>query len=194
MSSAPKTKSIPEIALPPQRSSISEAVEECLERTATLLLHANAAAKPDLIEAITATRKSNAAGTPAELLETLARRLGHTEEELPAVIHGFAEKISHSLAPSPPLIPFASRLITPSAFYESFTELRDLGYALMSPVIYAEDTDAIGTAALNPVAATIMAEEITAAVARRFNIRPFVTAVTLDYPGWAMLVRKHFVR
>jgi hypothetical protein len=119
---------------------------------------------------------------------------GNTEEQLPSIIQGFGEKISIALTPSPPLIPFAGKLITPSAFYEGFPELRQLGEALLSPVIYAEDSDAIGTAALNPVAATIMAEEIMAAVARRYNIRPFVTAVVLDYASWTTITRKHFPR
>lgn len=194
MSSAPIAKPTQQIALPPQRASLSAAVEECLERTATLLLHVNAATKSELIEAVTTTRKANSAGRYSDLLEILSRQLGHSDEELANSINGFAEKISHALIPTPPLIPFASKFITPAAFYDNFPELRSLGHALLSPIIYAEDSDAIGTAALNPVAATIMAEEITAAVTRRFNIRPFVSSVLLDYPNWSALVRKHFVR
>jgi len=194
MSSAPKAKPLQQVVLPPQRASIGAAVEECLERTATLLLQAGAASKQDLINAITIARQSHARGVPADLLETLCIAQGHTEEQLPAIIQSFSDKISITLTPSPPMIPFAGKLITPSAFYEAFPDLRQLGAALLGPVIYAEDSDAIGTAALNPVAATIMAEEIMAAVARRYNIRPFVTAVVLDYASWTTITRKHFQR
>jgi hypothetical protein len=94
--------------------------------------------------------------------------------------------------PSPPMVPFAGKLIAPSAFYESFDQLHKSARALLSPIIYAEDTDSIGTGALNPVAARIMAEEILATVDRRFGIKPFVTAVRMDYESWSFLSRKHF--
>ena len=194
MSSAPRATPLQQIVLPPQRAGIAAAVEECFERTATLLLQAGAASKQDLIQALTLARQSHARGKPADLLETLSMTQGHSEEKLPGVIQGLGEKISIALTPSPPMIPFAGKLISPSAFYEAFPDLQQLGHALLSPVIYAEDSDAIGTAALNPLAATIMAEEIMAAVARRYNIRPFVTAVVLDYDSWQNITRKHFQR
>jgi hypothetical protein len=59
-------------------------------------------------------------------------------------------------------------------------------------VIFAEDTDAIGTASVNPVAAAILAAEIEAAVFKRFGIRPFLTVARLDYESWTFLARKHF--
>ena len=63
---------------------------------------------------------------------------------------------------------------------------------LLSPVIYAEDTDAIGTASINPVASAILTEAIRNAVFKRFTIRPFVTATRVDYECWIILTRKHF--
>ena len=59
-------------------------------------------------------------------------------------------------------------------------------------MIYAEDTDAIGTASVNPVASAILAEEIRTTVFKRFGIRPFVTIARLDYESWTFLTRKHF--
>lgn len=194
MSSAPKAKPVQQITLPPQREGIPAAVEECLQRTATVLFQAEAADKADLIHAVNLARQSNAHGHPADLLEILARHLGHEEPQLSATIASYGEKIASTLIPSPPIIPFAGKLIAPSAFYESFPELRQLGHALMAPITYAEDSDAIGTAAINPIAAIIMGEEIIAAVARRYSIRPFVTSVILEYPSWTETVRKHFQR
>jgi hypothetical protein len=63
---------------------------------------------------------------------------------------------------------------------------------LLSPVVYAEDTDAIGTASINPVASAILAAEIESAVFKRFGIRPFLTIARLDYESWTFLTRKHF--
>lgn len=194
MSSAPKAKPAKRIAIPPQRASIAAAVEECLERTATILLHCGAATKEDLIQAIAKARQSNAQGKPADLLETLARHVNCPEPDLPQAVLVYADQVASAVIPSPPLVSFAARYISPSAFYEKFPELKQLGHALLSPVIYAEDSDAIGTAALNPVAASIMSEEIAAVVARRYEICPFVSTVTLDYASWNEIVRKHFLR
>ena len=94
--------------------------------------------------------------------------------------------------PNPPLVPFAGKLIAPSAFYDSFDQLHRLARVLLSPVIYAEDTDSIGTASANPVAAAILSEEIQSVVFKRFGIRPFVTVARLDYESWTFLTRKHF--
>jgi hypothetical protein len=194
MSSAPQAKPAKRIAIPPQRPSIAAAVEECLERTATILLHCGAATKEDLIQAISKARQSNSEGKPADLLETLARQVNCPEPDIPQAILTYAEQVASAVIPSPPLVSFAARYIAPSAFYENFPELKKLGNALLSPVIYAEDSDAIGTAALNPVAASIMSEEIMAVVARRRNICPFVSTVSLDYASWNEIVRKHFHR
>ena len=99
---------------------------------------------------------------------------------------------SSVIHPSPPLVPFAGKLIAPSAFYESFDQLHHTARALLSPILYAEDTDAVGTGALNPIAARLMADEILAGVNRRFGIKPFVTSVRMDYESWSFLTRKHF--
>lgn len=194
MSSAPQAKPTKRIAIPPQRASISAAVEECLERTATILLHCGAATKEDLIQAITKARHANAQGKPADLLETLARHVNCPEPDIPQAILTYAEQVATAVIPSPPLVSFAARYISPAAFYDKFPELKKLGHALLSPVIYAEDSDAIGTAALNPVAASIMSEEIMAVVTRRYGICPFVSTVILDYASWNEIVRKQFLR
>jgi hypothetical protein len=59
-------------------------------------------------------------------------------------------------------------------------------------VIFAEDTDTIGTASVNPMAAAILAEEIRNAVYKRVGITPFVTIARLEYESWTFLTRKHF--
>ena len=63
---------------------------------------------------------------------------------------------------------------------------------LLSPVVFAEDTDAIGTASANPIASAILADEIRAQVFKRFGIRPFITIARLEYESWTFLTRKHF--
>ena len=110
----------------------------------------------------------------------------------PGIVRTLGDRVATILNPSPPLIPFAGKLIAPSAFYDSFDHLHKIARVLLSPVIFAEDTDAIGTASANPVAAVILAEEIRGTVFKRFGIRPFVTVARLDYESWTFLSRKHF--
>jgi hypothetical protein len=62
----------------------------------------------------------------------------------------------------------------------------------LSPVIYAEDTDAIGTASINPIASMMLAEKIHDSVSKRVGIRPFITVARMDYENWTFLTRKHF--
>jgi len=129
---------------------------------------------------------------PADLIEILARVQGHDEEHISSAILELGTKVAATLSPVPPMIPFGGKLIAPSAFYDSFDRIHEIARILLSPVMYAEDTDEIGTASINPVASMILADEIRAAVYKRFGIRPFLTVARLDYENWSFLTRKHF--
>lgn len=131
-------------------------------------------------------------GDPRDLVELLARMKGADDDHIGAETARISHQLSAVIPAAPPLIPFAGKLMAPSSFYEAYTNIHALAKALLSPVIFAEDTDAIGTGALNPIASMIMADRILGAVNRRFAIRPFVTSVRLDYESWCFLNRKHF--
>lgn len=166
--------------------------ELCLQRTAGAVHEARAATPAEVSQAISIARENHAMEIPSDLIEVLARVQGHGEEHLSAAVLELGNKVAVTLTPYSPLIPFAGKLIAPSAFYDSFEQIHKLARALLSPVIYAEDTDSIGTASANPVACAILAEEIRATVVKRFGIRPFVTSARLDYETWTFLSRKHF--
>lgn len=172
------------------RSDIWDFAETCLEQTAAALHEARAATAVEINHGIATARVSHAAGKPADLLEVIARIQGHGEEHLSRAMMELGNKVS--VTGYPPLIPFGGKLIAPSAFYDSFDHIHKIARILLSPVIYAEDTDAIGTASVNPVASFILAEEIRNAVFKRVGIRPFITIARLDYENWAFLTRKHF--
>jgi hypothetical protein len=196
MSSAvplPPVESIPPPTAPAtQESGVRDFAEECLLRTAEALHESRAASAAEINQAIAKTRESQANGKPAELLEALARIQGHDEEHLSPAILELGNKVAHTMSPCPPLVPFAGKLIAPSAFYDSFDQLHKLARLLLSPIIYAEDSDSIGTASVNPIASAILAAEIESAVFKRFGIRPFLTVARLDYESWTFLTRKHF--
>ncbi|MGJ8645168.1 MAG: hypothetical protein ACSHX9_17330 [Luteolibacter sp.] len=172
--------------------SQSDIVETCYVRTAEALNTSGAVSDDDLFKALSNVREGQAKGSPMDLLETLARVMGHDEEMLGAEVQKLSDAVASTLCPVPPSIPFASKLIAPSSFYDSFDTMHKLGRALLTPVVYAEDTDAIGTASINPIAAMVLAEQIHYTVAKRFGIRPFMTSTRMEYESWAFLCRKHF--
>lgn len=172
--------------------SMVDIVETCYVRTAEALNASGAASDNDLFKALTNVREGQAKGSPMDLLETLARVMGNDEEMLGGAVLKLSDAVASTLSPVPPSIPFASKLIAPSGFYDSFDTMHELGRALLAPVVYAEDTDAIGTASINPIAALVLAEHIHNSVAKRFGIRPFMTAARMEYESWAFLCRKHF--
>jgi len=182
--------------LPPATSQTSIEVwdfaEECLQRTAGALQETRSATPAQLSQAITTARESHAQGFPMDLLEVIARVQGHGEEHLGPAVIALGDRVASTLVPYAPLIPFAGKLIAPSAFYEAFDRIHQVARAVLSPVVYVEDSDAIGTASANPIASAILAEEIRNMVYKRLGIRPFVTIARLDYESWTFLTRKHF--
>jgi len=178
--------------LPTSGGEIEECRQECLEKTIRAYTAADLATTIEIEKLKVRFEQKIADDQPADLVEILARLQGTEEERMGIEVARISHGIASVINPSPPLIPFAGKLIAPSAFYEAYTQLHELSKALLSPVIFAEDTDAIGTGGLNPVASLIMAERILQAVNRRFAIQPFVTAVRLDYESWNFLGRKHY--
>lgn len=181
-----------ESTLPSANSALWDIAEICLQRTAEVLHQVRAATIAEISQAMATVREEHAVGRPCELLEVLARIQAHTEERLGLVLMELGNKIASTLECNAPHVPFASKFIAPSAFYESFDQIHKHARILLSPVVYAEDTDAIGTASVNPIASDILAEEIRVAAHKRFGIRPFVTIARLDYESWTFLTHKHF--
>ncbi len=181
-----------EITAAADRQSAADAVARCLQATAEALHLAGAASDREILDAVRLAEEHARHDRPLDLLDALARVQGADEQHAGPAIGRLSAAVASTMIPCPPLVPFAGKLIAPSAFYESFQQMLALGRSLLAPVLFAEDTDAIGTGSVNPVAARILADEIHAAVARRFGIRPFLTVVRLDYESWAFLTRKHF--
>jgi hypothetical protein len=184
----------PDLAFQPKATELWEVAEVCLQRTADALHQARAGSPTEISQAITVTREAHMREKPTDLLSTLASIQGQTEESLDLIILSLGNQLAHNLTPYAPLIPFAAKLIAPAAFYESYPQLKQIARILRVPVVYVQDTDAIGVASANPIAAAILAEQIHTALHNRCGIRPFVTVARLDYESWTFLNRKHFDR
>ena len=183
-----------EPTVPSRNSELWDIAEVCLQRTAEVLHQVRAGTVAEISQAMSIVREEYAAERPSELLEILARVQGHGEEHLAPAMMELGNKVAATLECNAPYIPFAGKLFAPAAFYESFDQIHQLARILLSPVIYAEDTDAIGTASVNAIAAATLAEEIRKASHKRFGIRPFVTISRLDYESWNSITHKHFER
>jgi hypothetical protein len=177
---------------PEPRSGLGSVVETCLDRTTEALSTSRGASHLEISHALDSVRRAAAEGIPVDLVEAVARAQGHQEEHLGNAILSLAEKLAGTLIPAPQLVPFAGKLIAPSSFYESYDQLYQTARDLLSPVIFVEDTDSIGVASINPIAAALLATNIQEVVFRRFGIRPFLTVARLDYEAWTFLTRKHF--
>lgn len=173
-------------------SALWEIAELGLQQTAMALQEARVATPIEISQAIARTREDHASKRPSDLMETLARIQGYDEEYISTAILALGDQVASTLTPYSPYIPFAGKLMAPSAFYESFDRIHQTARVLLTPVIFAEDTDSIGVASMNPVAAAILADEIRTAVHKRFGIRAFITVARLDYESWTFLTRKHF--
>lgn len=164
----------------------------CIERTASALLESEGATPEEIEVAIQKCEHALAQGGRFELLELLARVQGHDEEFMGEAIYKLSESVSHTLSQPPVLVNFAAKLIAPNAFYGAFPDLKQTCAELLCPVIFAEDSDAIGVGSINPIAAHMIAEHVSRHVKERYGIRPFMTTARLDYESWCFITRKHF--
>ncbi len=171
---------------------IEALVARCLEGTVDALRRTGAANDHELVAAYRMIEDEATDAKPIELLVAVARIQGVDEEHMGPAIAKLSTSIASTMSPPPPLIPFAGKLIAPSSFYESFQDILAMARAIMTPVIFAEDTDAIGVGSVNPIAARLLAEEIGSTVDSRFGIKPFVNVARIDYESWTFLLRKHF--
>jgi len=175
-----------------ENPDIQEVHITCIERTASALLESEAATSGEIEAAIVQCEQALERGDQFEFLDIIARVQGHEEEFVGEAIHKLAESVGHILAHPPVLVTFTSKLIVPNGFYDVFPEIRKACAQMQCPVVFAEDTDAIGTGSINPIASSMMADHISSVVKQKNGIRPFMTVVRLDYDSWCFLNRKHF--
>ncbi|MFT4176440.1 MAG: hypothetical protein QM627_07255 [Luteolibacter sp.] len=174
--------------------SVGPMLEQCYQRTAAALYEARAGSQEELSNAILMARNANRHSQPADVIELLARIRGIEDEQLAAAIGQLSEQAAACVTPYQPGIPFADKLIIPGAFYDAFPALKTAAKYLKTPVIYAEDADAIGIASINPIATRMLGELIAKTVHGQTAIRPFISLVRTDYDVWVELNHKHFER
>jgi hypothetical protein len=131
-------------------------------------------------------------GRESEVFETITRLSTIAPREIPDFMAGLGLAVAKTLKERAPVIPGLQRTPLPVVFADAYPELFDLARALLCPVLYSEDNEVIGVGSVNPIPAITLARAIAAAVHDRTGLKPYVTAVRLDYDSWRALLEKHF--
>lgn len=179
-----------EIATP--RSTGAELMTDptCLEHT-YMVLREHGLATPDELRQLAEIGQDPLEGDrqldPLELLVNL--RVSDVEER-PAEIERMGRAVAEMLGDPLVLIPFAHRLPTPTAFYDTFPALFGMCQDSMIAVIFAEESEVVGIASINPVPLTLMEEHISRTMSEVTGTKPIVTRMLVPYDAWESLCRK----
>ena len=112
------------------------------------------------------------------------------EEQRPMEIERMGRAMSQMLDNPLVLVPFANRLPTPTAFYDTYPTIYQLCQSLMTPVVFAEESEVVGIASINPVGLLLMEEHITQSLSEITGTRPIVSRLLVDHEVWESICRK----
>ena len=129
---------------------------------------------------------------PWDPLEFLAALRIREPEARALEVERIGRSLSHTLGQPLALIPFASRMQTPSVFYDMNEALLADCRKLMTPVLYAEESEVIGIGAINPAALQISTRTIMQFIADKTGTTPIVSSVLLHHEGWISLCQQQF--
>ena len=129
---------------------------------------------------------------PWDPLEFLAAMRVRDPDARPAEVERLGRALSQVMGQQLTLIPCASKLPTPSAFYEVNEELSNDCERLMTPVLYAEESEVIGIGSINPVSLRIASQLIIDSLSERIGTNPVVSRMLLHHDGWISLCQKQF--
>lgn len=184
--------SAPTANLSPVRQEVPIVLEHALIRNLAMLQQHNLASAEDCSQVAAAVRRSWESGKGADPIDGLARLRAGSGNMLDASVEMISSKMAKSLPFVPTRVPFASRLIPPSSFYEKHPQIALLCKLMMVPVAYTEDLDVIGIASINPFFADTLAASIIDEVKQVSPVQPIISIVRLDYVGWMKMCEKHF--
>ena len=178
--------------LSPISQEVPLLLELALIRNLAMLQQHNLASAEDCSRVAAEVRVCWEQGRGADPIEGLARlRVGEGEMLAPHV-----ETISQQMVKSLPYImhrvPFASRFITPTSFYEKYPHIEQICRLMMVPITFTEDLDVIGVASINPFFADTLVTALVDELKDYGSVNPIVSAVRLDYESWTKMCEKHF--
>jgi len=167
-------------------------LELALIRNLAVLQQNNLASAEDCSRVAAEVRICWEQGKGADPVDGLARlRVGEGEMLAPNV-ETISLKMAKALPYIMPRVPFASRFIRPSTFYEKYPHIEQICRLMMVPITFREDLDVIGVASINPFFADTLVTALADELKDYSSVKPIVSAVRLDYMSWAEMCGKHF--
>ena len=164
----------------------------CLDQTIRLLQEYGLATPAELHQLREHGLAPQQGPRPWDPLEFLAALRVSEPDARPLEVERLGRDLSLSMGQPLALVPFASRMPTPSVFYDLNEGLLGECRRLMTPVLYAEELEVIGIGSINPTALGIAAQMIRHALAEKTGTTPIVSRVLLHHEGWISLCQQQF--
>ena len=164
----------------------------CLDQTARLLQEHGLATPAELHQLREHGLAPPQGPRPWDPLEFLAALRAPDPDVRSLEVEQLGRALSQVMGQQLALVPFASRLPTPSAFYDLNESLLAECKRTMTPVLYAEESEVIGVGSINPVALKITAQIIMHTLGERTGSTPIVSRILLHHDGWMSLCQQQF--
>jgi hypothetical protein len=177
-------------ATPRSRGVIPITDRACLEQLYMVLRDQGLATPDELTQLADRGQQSGDGERQLDPLEILVEiRVSEPDARL-AEVERMSRAIAQMLGLPLVLAPFASRLPTPSAFYESHGGILSECQRMMTPVLYAEESEVIGLGSINPVSLRLAAEVVSSSLSEITGTKPIVSQLLLPHEGWISLCNK----
>ena len=164
----------------------------CLDQTTKLLQEQDLATPAELHQLREHGLAPLQGPRPWDPLEFLAALRVGDPDARPLEVEQLGRALSQTMGQQLALVPFASRMPTPSAFYDLHENLLVECRRVMTPILYAEESESIGVASINPVALGIAAEIIMRTLGEKTGTTPIVSRILLHHDGWMSLCQQQF--
>ncbi len=174
-------------------ATVSRATDpECLSQTCRVLDDHALATPAELKELAHHGHGPLQGPRPWDPLEFLAALRTRDPDARAQEVERLGRSLSQSLGQPLTLVPFASKMPTPSAFYDLNDSLLLECRKLLTPVLFAEESEVIGIGSINPVALRLSARTVMQFIADKTGTTPVVSTVLLHHEGWISLCQQQF--
>jgi hypothetical protein len=168
------------------------ALEHALIRTLAMLQHNDLATAEDCNQVAKMVKRDWLSGKGADPIDYLARLSSGSSEMLDASVETISVKLAKTLPFMPTRVPFAGKLIKPTALYEKNPDIELMCRLMRVPVAYAEDLDVLALASINPYFMDALSAAISNYAMEQVGTQPIISIIRLDYAGWEKMCAKHF--
>ena len=164
----------------------------CLDQTIRLLQEHGLATPAELHQLREYGLAPQQGPRPWDPLEFLAALRVSEPDRRPLEVERLGRDLSLSMGQPLALVPFASRMPTPSVFYDLNEILLRECKRLMTPVLYAEELEVIGIGSINPTALGMASQIIRHSLTEKTGTTPVISRILIHHDGWISLCQQQF--